>query len=196
MIIVRKLLLLTVAIGFLLAYVNIAQGVEFPFAVYKDQGPGNHYIASGKMGDTSDIRMTYASFKDPHSGTTCIRVIYTADMAQGAGWSGVYWQNPANNWGNKKGGYDLTGAKKLTFWVRGEKGSEIVEFKMGGIIGPHGDTDQASTGPIQLSSEWKEYTFDMSELDLSNIIGGFCFSLSGMDNPDGVIFYLDDIIYE
>ena len=177
-------------------YLNEAQGVELPFVVYKEQGPGNHYTPSGRMGDTSDLSISYASKNNPHSGTTCIRVRYKAELSQSAGWAGVYWQHPANNWGTKKGGYDLTGAKKLTFWARGEKGDEIVEFKMGGIVGPEGDSDQASTGPVKLSAEWEEFTLDLTGLDLSHIIGGFCFAISSMDNPEGAVFYLDDIIYE
>ena len=176
--------------------INIAMSVEFPFAIYQEQGPGNHYVPSGRMGDTSDLSLTYASKKEPHSGATCIRIMYTAVLSRGAGWAGIYWQNPANNWGNQKGGYDLAGAKKLTFWAKGAKGGEIVEFKIGGIIGSQGDTAQASTGPIQLSSDWKQYSLDVSQMDLSRIIGGFCLVISNADNPDGATFYLDDIVYE
>jgi len=32
-------------------------------------------------------------------------------------------------------------------------GEEIVEFKMGGIMGSCGDTDQASSDPVQLTNE-------------------------------------------
>jgi hypothetical protein len=173
-----------------------AWAVDFPFVVYKEQGPGNHYVPSGRMGDTSDLSLSYASKEGPFAGSTCIKVMYTANLSQGAGWTGVYWQNPANNWGNQAGGYNLTGAKKLTFMAKGAKGEEIVEFKMGGIMGSCGDTDQASTGPIQLTNEWQKYEIDVSMLDLSNIIGGFCFAISSMENPEGASFYLDEIIYE
>jgi hypothetical protein len=171
--------------------------VELPFVVYKEQGPGNHYIPSGRMGDTSDIRMTYASFDNPYEGETSIKVIYSANMLQGAGWAGIFWQNPANNWATEPdAGYNLTGATRLTLWARGEKGGEIVEFKMGGIIGEYGDSDSASTGPVQLTTDWTQYSIDLSGLDLSYIIGGFCFSISAVENSDGAVFYLDDIVYE
>ena len=58
------------------------------------------------------------------------------------------------------------------------------------------DTDTASMGPIALTQEWKEYTIDLTGMDLSYIIGGFCWVVSAMDNPEGMVFYLDDIIYE
>lgn len=183
-------------IGILSVTTQAILATELPFVVYKEQGPGNHYIPSGRMGDTSDISISYASKENPHTGVSCIKIIYTAGLSQGAGWSGCYWQNPPNNWGTQKGGYDLTGASKLNFWAKGEVGGEIVEFKMGGIIGPEGDSDQASTGPVMLTPEWREYTLDVSTLDLSCIIGGFCFAISSMENSEGATFYLDDIVYK
>jgi len=168
------------------------------FPIYSDgRSPDNHYIPSGYMGDYSDITIDQASFDNPHGGTTAIKVVYKTDMSQGARWAGVYWQNPANNWGDRQGGYDLTGATKLTFWARGEEGTEIIrEFKMGGISGAYPDTDTASIGPIVLTKEWKQYTIDLEGMDLSYIIGGFCWVASSLDNPQGAVFYLDDIIYE
>ncbi len=192
--------LILVVISFnpvIFAHAQEGKKTELPFAVYKEQGPGNHYIPSGRMGDTSDVRIVYACKDDPHQGQACIKIIYTADVIQGSGWAGVYWQNPANNWATQpNAGYDLTGAKKLSFWARGDKGGEIVEFKMGGIIGEYGDSDGASTGPVQLTRDWSEYFIDLTDLNLSHIIGGFCFSISAVENSDGAIFYLDDIVYK
>ena len=149
------------------------------------------------MGDTSDLRIIYACKNNPQQGQTCIKIIYTADVIQGSGWACVYWQNPANNWGTQpNAGYDLSGATKLGFWARGEKGGEIVEFKMGGIVGEYGDSDSASSGPVRLTSDWTEYSIDLTNLDLSYITGGFCISMSAVESPDGAIFYLDEIVYE
>ena len=107
-------------------------------------------------------------------------------IALGAGWAGVCWQEPANNWGTLPGGYDLTGAKELVFYARGEKGGEIIaEFKIGGIQGEFSDSTSVSIGPIVLTPEWKEYRIKLKDEDLSHIIGGFTFVLSGMENPDG-----------
>jgi predicted small lipoprotein YifL len=168
------------------------------FFVYADQGYfKNHYIPSGWMGDYGDIKFNDASPDKPYSRKNSIKIVYTAKKKQGAGWAGVYWQDPANNWGNLKGGYDLTGAKKLTFWARGDKGGEIItEFKMGGINGEHSDTASASIGPIQLTPEWKQYTIDLKDEDLSLVIGGFSFVISSVENPDGATFYMDDIAFE
>lgn len=168
------------------------------FPVYTDaKSPDNHYDPSGWMGDYSDIGMSQESFDNPHGGSTAIKITYRAKKSQGVGWAGVYWQNPSNNWGTKAGGYDLTGAKKVTFWARGEKGGERVEeFKIGGITGEYGDSDVAGIGPVELTQEWQEFVIDLDGKDLSSISGGFCWVASADANPDGFVIYLDDIKYE
>jgi len=177
-----------------------AQEVEYfqPFNVYTDKNArGNHYIPSGYMGDYSDLSYNDGWREESYSGATCIRIEYRPNVTQGARWAGIYWQSPANNWGDKKGGYDLTGATKLTFWAKGEKGGERVEeFKMGGISGAYADTDIAFVGPLVLTKKWKQYEIDLTGKDVSYISGGFCWSTNLDANPDGCTFYLDDIRYE
>ena len=175
-----------------------AKFVDGLFGVYKDRGNRqNHFIPAGWMGDYGDIKMNENEKQNPHSGKTCIKFTYTAKAKQGANWAGVVWQNPANNWGEKKGGFDISGATKLTFWARGEEGNErIMEFKIGGISGTYADSDSMGIGPIDLTNEWQQYTIDLTESDLSYINGGFCWVTSADANPEGCIFYLDDMQYE
>ncbi|MFZ5801437.1 MAG: hypothetical protein ACOY3D_08730 [Candidatus Omnitrophota bacterium] len=169
-----------------------------PFDVYTDKAsPHNHYIPSGWMGDVSDITFNDIWTDSPHSGSTCIKIVYSNRASNGARWAGLYWQSPANNWGSRKGGFDLTGATKLTFWARGENGGErIEEFKLGGITGDYPDSDSAGIGPVILTKDWKQYTIDLRGKDLSYISGGFCWATNLDVNPDGATFYLDDIVYE
>jgi len=171
---------------------------EFPFYVYADGGSlDNHYIASGWMGDYGDMKIDGNWKNNPYSGSSCLKITYSAKASQGARWAGMYWQNPANNWGSKDGGLDLTGAVKLSFWARGENGGErIEEFKMGGIMGEYSDSDSAGIGPVVLTKDWKQYSVDLRGKDLSYIIGGFCWSTNADVNPEGATFYLDDIKYE
>jgi len=178
---------------------RVSQGDTFKgFDVYVDGGSlKNHFVASGWMGDYGDIKMDEKSTKRPRSGATCIKTIYTGRGMQGARWAGVYWQNPPNNWGTRPGGYDLRGAKKLTFWARGEIGGEkIQEFKMGGLTGEYADSDIASTGLVTLTTEWQQFTIDLQGKDLSYISGGFCWATNVDANPAGCTFYLDDVRYE
>lgn len=168
------------------------------FVVYTNKGGAeNHFIPSGWMGDVADITFDDAWQENPQSGRTCIKVAYSSAASGGNRWAGLYWQSSANNWGKKKSGFDLTGATKLTFWARGEKGGErIEEFKMGGITGDYPDSDASGINGVILTKEWKQYTIDLGGKDLSYVSGGFCWATNLDVNPEGCTFYLDDIIYE
>lgn len=178
----------------IMSVANSRDDLDERFYVYSDRDSAlNHFIPSGWMGDYGDL-----SFDDtaanPHSGKSCIKITYTANKSQGQGWAGIYWQEPANNWGDiPNAGYNLTGARKVTFWARGENGGEFVDvFKAGGITGPYGDSDSASLGSVVLTNDWKKYTIDLTGKNLSHIIGGFSFAFA----PPAKTFYLDDIRYE
>lgn len=168
-----------------------------PFPVYTDRPPRHgHYVPSGYMGD-SDLSLSGAFIRTPTDDGPAIKVVYKADGPKG--WSGLYWQDPANNWGDVGGrsGYDLRGATKLTFWARGEHGGEkIHEFRVGGLVGRYPDSDVTTISNIRLGKEWKRYVIDLAGKDLRHIIGGFGFSLVKAENPRGIVFYLDDIFYE
>jgi hypothetical protein len=170
--------------------------VRLPFYVYKDGSfSGNHYIPSGFMGDYSDIAVAAASKDTPAEGETCIRVKYSAKVAQGNKWAGVYWQD--GNWGTAKNfGYNLTGAKKLKFMARGQKGGEAVEFGCGGIGGNFPDTLPRLSAAQVLTSEWKEYEVDLEGNDLSICQGGFYFTVQQEKHPGGAVFYIDNIRFE
>lgn len=177
----------------------IKKEVPAEFYVYANQGSRlNHYIPSGWMGDFGDLRFNQGSPKA--QGDTCIQIKYSAERKQGAGWAGIFWQHPANNWGDKKtSNYNLSGFKKLVFNARGEKGGEYIDkFMVGGIQSQteEGDSDEVSSDAIELTKEWKTYSIDLKDRDLSHIVGGFGFALNGDSNPTGATFYLDDIRYE
>ncbi len=144
------------------------------FYIYTDEGAGgNHFVPSGWMGDWLDLSFSGNWYDNPRSGNSCIKTTYSAKGTQGNQWAGIYWQYPENNWGEKPGN-DLTGATKLTFWARGEKGSEKAEFKVGGINRspfndqqkPYQDScDALSTGIVLLTDEWREYSIDLIKPD-------------------------------
>ncbi len=178
-----------------------AKKTALPLVIFgENPGASSSYAPSGFMGDSSSMRMKSVDFSAPlissKTGTGCLRVEIKPTGREG--WVGLYWQTPANNWGKIKGaGYDLSAAKRLTFWARGEKGGEkISDIKMGGLLGPYPDTDGASLSNVKLKKEWTQYTIDLKGKDLRHIIGGFAFSVRRSDNPRGAVFYLDEIIYE
>jgi len=170
-----------------------------PFYVYLSKGSReNHFVPSGFMPDGKCITFSDVWQANCQTGKTCMKVIYDIECSRkGQKWAGIYWLNPANNWGSRKGGFNLTGAQKLTFWARGEKGGEqIQEFTVGGVSGVYPDSDTAVIGPVILSSEWRQYTLDLRGKDLTYISGGFAWSTSEEVNPGDCTFYLDNIRYE
>ena len=172
---------------------SAAKAVKLPFVVFEEKGStNNHYIASGWMGNTKGIKMDDGCATDPHAGKTCLRVEYS----EAGEWAGVVWQDPANDWGDQPGGWNLTGAKKLKFWARGEKGGESVTFKFG-VLGADkkvSDTATGESGVVKLTKEWQAYTIELEGKDLTRIKTGFVWTLPGQGAP--VVFFLDDIRFE
>ncbi len=169
------------------------------FMLYKDKGSrDNHFIPSGFMPNGKCLTLEDAWKEGCFDGSTCIEIIYDRECSlKDQKWAGIYWLNPANNWGNQKGGFNLSGAKKLTFWAKGKKGGErIEEFKIGGITGDYPDTDMAMIGPVVLTNEWQQYTIDLRGKDLSYISGGFSWATNVDVNSESCTFYLDNIQYE
>jgi hypothetical protein len=144
------------------------------------------------MGETKAIKMNPAWTTQPHTGQTCLR----CDFDAAAGWGGVTWQNPAGDWGDRGGGYDLTGAKKLTFWARGEKGGEAVSFLFGTLAKTKkfSDTGSGKLEKVTLGKEWQRYEIDVNGQDLTRIKTGFVWTLASPGQS--VTFYLDDIRWE
>jgi hypothetical protein len=169
------------------------QGVKLPFNVYDEKGGvNNHYLPSGWMGNFKGVKMDEGCTANPHGGKTCLRFEYTAPDD----WAGVVWQDPANDWGDLPGGWNLTGARKLTFWARGENGGETVTFKFGILAADKKYPDSAGDelDDTRLTADWKQYSIDLSGKDLTRIKTGFAWTVRGQDRP--VIFYLDDIRFE
>jgi len=185
--------------------------------VYSDaDAAGNHFSMRGRMagsqGDWIVPVMNEQWSQDSHSGKTCIQAKLLSDPGN---WGGWYFMNgvlnngtaPIENWGDyPDSGVNLTNAKKLNFFAKGEKGGERVEFFMGGIGWPsdgnpgkkyRDSSRQLSTDWITLTPEWKEYSINCSGTDLHSILGGFGWVSSYREN-DGrpITFYLDDIRYE
>src|SRR5882762_4772799 len=97
----------------------------------------NNFYPSGYMGDgegenrkgTDPIDLSDQWTDNCHSDATCIRIVYHPASKK---WAGVYWQYSDGNWGDEPG-YAIVGAKKMVFWARGDRGGELVSFKVGGI---------------------------------------------------------------
>lgn len=167
------------------------QNANLPLVLVGDETKAP-FIPSGYMGDHAAIKMDERSVDAPRSGQTCTRV----DFTRGDGWGGVVWQHPHNDWGDAPGGYDLTGATRLSFWARGAEGGEKVKFGFGLIDRdkPFYDTAKGETDVIALTTDWKRYEIDLANRDLKRIKTGFYWTLGGQGKP--ITFFLDDVRYE
>jgi len=155
------------------------------------------WIGDGEYG-RKYIKFSGSNMENPHSPPTSIKISYTFGPTR---WGGIYWQNKPDNWGDKKGfNFSKKGLSKVTFWARGEKGSEVLEFKTGGIFSPkrqYHDSFDASLGRLTLSKMWTHYQINLDEADLSSVVGGFVWVASSDYNVGNKItFYLDDIFFE
>ena len=170
---------------------STAKKAALPLTLYAEDGGPQPFVPAGYMGTAAAIKMDPACTVQPHSGKTCLKVDYTyLDN-----WGGVVWQDPANDWGDKPGGLNLTGAKQISFWARGDKGGEVIGFVYG-LLGPDKTYPDSSTGKteVTLTKDWKQYTLPLAGKDLSQIKTGFAWTLAAPGHP--VTFYLDDIRYE
>lgn len=164
--------------------------LDLPAVVYNEADGPSPWIASGYMGNAGQIAMDPNYTIQPHAGKTCLRVEYRAADQ----WGGVVWQDPANDWGDAAGGYNLTGATALEFYARGAAGGEVVNFGFGvlGIDAKHPDSGSGKLNELRLTGEWRKYRIELgSDVDLRRIKTGFFWSLGGQGQP--VTFYLDDI---
>ena len=190
------------------------------FNVSQDLGAaGNHFAARcaiARNNSVAGVAFDESWTQNCLSGSTCIKNTFSA--INPTYWGGWYFQNgvlladdiqPRCNWGDyKEAGFNLTGATKVTFWVRGEEGGEKIEFFAGGIgrdpftgnpIKPYPDSfpRMPAVGQvITLTTEWQEYTIDLTGQDLSYVVGGFGWVANARNNPNGATFYLDNIYYD
>ena len=159
-----------------------------PFTLNADGAP-KIFHPSGYMGNTGAITINESSAANPRTGATCIEITYTASDK----WAGVWWQSPANDWGDQPGGLDLSGATMLEFWARGKNGGEKVSFNIGGIGSnkKYHDTAKAELKNVVLKPAWTRYRIPLDGQDMSRIKTPFGWTLGGQGKP--VTFYIDDI---
>ena len=180
------------------------------FILYTDAAmQHNHYTPSLWLGDgetAGHMALDECWHEAPYSGQEAIRIDYTPGAL---GWGGVYWVEPANNLGDRPGGFDLRGVRRLSFWARSAAPNTQVKFLLGGVGYRVDDVGHAiCSKPLfnypdslcpgiqqteTLGAAWQRYEIDLSSLtgDFSHVVGGFGVVLTS----SGTI-YLDDILYE
>ncbi len=164
--------------------------VSLPFYVYKD-GNSNDYAASAYMGNYKAMTVDTQYKDDIHSGGAALKISYNEDY----NWYGLGLVNPANDWGEILGGYDISGAKKFTFWAKASKKNVIATIGFG-LIGsdkPFPDTAKKSK-EIKLTTKWKKYSINLKNLDLSCIRSGLTIFSQAYGNPQDI--FIDEVVFE
>jgi hypothetical protein len=181
------------ALLFFLGNRNVSGSIT-EFYVFKDfDSEANHFLKVEKMGDHDSISYREdLNNPSPKDGSS-LEVIYGPHGYETHNSSSMSWVVSEDE---PKGRYDLSGAKRLVFYARGKYGGEIVQFNIGSIGVGSQRLSTASSGPIVLSDKWREYSIDLEGLNLANTTMGFSIELNRFDNPDGAVFYLDEIRYE
>jgi len=170
-------------------FVNGEVRTPLPFYVYADGFEGMPWVPSGWMGGIDSLSLDGAHGDNPHEGAASIKMRYAGEF----GWAGIAWQHPVNNWGAQDGGFDLSGAKQLELWARGEYGGERIKIGVGlvGTETAYPDSGIRSVDGIVLTPEWRRYRVPLKNIDLSSIKTGFVVTVTGRRTP--VTIYLDSI---
>jgi len=157
-------------------------------------------------GDPEHYIRLESSPGDCHTDADCSQVTYNP----GGMWGGIYWwpltcgeSGAEGAWRNVQAGTcgvnvlevgNLSAVSRLTFWARGDRGEEVIEFKIGGVdVLP---IPGRSLGKVTLEPTWQQYEIDLEGMDLTNAIGLFCWVATDVANPQGAVFYLDDVQFE
>jgi hypothetical protein len=161
-----------------------------PFYVYKDGGD-LPYIPTGYMGNYQAMEVDLKHTKDIYSGTAAIKIDYN----ERSGWYGLAFVDPKNDWGDTLGGYEIEDAKTFSFWAKADRDGVTATIGFGLIDKdkPFPDTDKKSK-KIELSTEWKKYSFKIKRADLSCIRSGLVLFSNSFGFPQSI--YIDEVVFE
>ena len=125
----------------------------------------------------------------------CIRIEYVPGPE---GVAGMAFQNEQ--------GLDFGLFKKVTFYIMGLDGGEVIKFR---AAGKTVDSSKVSsneifknvkfdktTKDVTLTKDWKKMEIDLSNSDLKGITHPFGFQLSNDKNKANTVFYLKGVTYE
>jgi hypothetical protein len=161
----------------------------------------NAYPDPQSIGDKKGVSVMKAPPGVAHSPPDAWAIEYIRNKKgiSNAGLGGVCWQNRPGNQGDAPGdNLSAKGYRRVSFWARGGKGGEVVEFRAGGlgnIKTRYQDSFDVSLGKVRLKPEWAEYSLFLNDADLSSVITPFCVVIEVGPNPDGALVFVDDIVY-
>jgi hypothetical protein len=154
------------------------------------------YLWSGYEGSNNGVSLNVDPFfeSDPHQGSVCTKVTYDSSKED---YAGLYILVTGNTQRGPGIGVSIPDAKYLEFYAKGAQGGEKVSFGYG-MPSSKDNLNADSSNYIQmatLTDRWERIVVDLRDKSLSHINGLFRFYIKKEDNPNGCIFYLDNINY-
>lgn len=103
-------------------------------------------------------------------------------------------------------GFDLSSAKKVTFYAMGKDGGEVIKFKAAGKTADKKEISDKeifknvkfdkTTKEVTLTKEWKRMEIDLSKSDLKEITHPFGFEISKAKNNEDSVIYIKGVKYD
>jgi len=143
------------------------------------------------MGNYKSISVDTHNQDDVYSGKASLKISYN----EVHDWYGLGLVDPANDWGDILGGYDISEATTFSFWAKASKKNVTATIGFG-LIGKdktYPDTAKKSF-EVKLTTKWKKYSIKTKNLDLSCIRSGFVIFSSSYGSPQDI--YFDDVVFE
>lgn len=102
--------------------------------------------------------------------------------------------------------YDLTGAKKVTFFAMGAEGEEVITIKAAGKKIIDQDTGKVTevkyktyTKPVKLEKTWKKLEVNLGQGNMKDITNAFGIEIKRSDNNNSdepIVLYIKEIVFE
>jgi len=182
-----------------------AETLQAPFTV------SDYFMPSGYFGDGAltgrtpksvDVSYDQCAARPPNAQGSCYRFTYRPVPASegGKSFGGVYWQSPANNWGQDEPLAAVPNATRATFYAAGAVGGERVTFTAGGLSAtepdgaplPYVDTVKGTTGVV-LTTVMTQYEVPLpAGASYDHVLGAFAWAITAV-GTDTRTFYLDDV---
>ena len=170
--------------------------------VYRDVGSKeNHGEWANFMPENGSQMMNLflADRTNPAFGATSVRV--DVNFLE-PWWCGLAVSPHPEKWGDlgTDPAFNLSHAKKLVFWARGNKGGEMIQVKVSTTGDkPFGDSAPfpAKTPWISLTPTWTPYELPLKGFDLSRVMTPFVFVVDKAHNgSEPFSFFLDEVYFE
>lgn len=173
--------------------------------VYKDANAAENHGVWGNIMPARAAETNSVLFKTsiaPGYGGEGTAARVTFDLNQPPNWVGLVVPVQQDYWGEwEADGLDLSKAKKLVFFAKGEKGNEQIQVKAAiATDKQYGDSALIPvTSPwLTLEKDWKRYEIPIADASqLKRVITPFALIANKSYNPEGrITFYVDEIYYE